>query len=40
VFNCQQKGECVIHEYYSFAKYLEKHGELPEFNDQKRSMKK
>ncbi len=40
VFNWKQKGECVKQEYVSFANYFEKHGELPEFNDQKRSKKK
>lgn len=40
VFNWKQKGECVKHEYVSFANYLEKYGELPEFNDFKRSIKK
>jgi len=36
----KQKGECVKHEYVSFAHYLERYGELPEFNDMKRSPKK
>ena len=36
----RQKGECVKHEYVSFAEYLERFGVLPEFNDQKRSKKK
>lgn len=36
----KQKGECVKHEYESFGNYLEKYGELPEFNDMKRSKKK
>ncbi len=40
VYNWKQKGECVKHEYVSFANYLEKHGVLPEFNDQKKSRKK
>ena len=40
VYNWKQKGECVKHEYVSFANYIEKHEELPEFNDQKRSKKK
>lgn len=34
------KGDCVEHEYKSFAEYLEKYQRLPEFNDQKRSKKK
>jgi hypothetical protein len=33
------KGECVKHEYKSFAEYLDEHGELPEFNDMERSKK-
>lgn len=40
VYNWKQKGECVKHEYVSFANYFEKFEELPEFNDQKRSKKK
>jgi hypothetical protein len=36
----RQKGECVKHEYVSFAEYLDLYGELPEFNDQERSKKK
>ena len=40
VFNWKQKGECVKHEYESFAEYLNNYGELPEFNDQKKSKKK
>jgi hypothetical protein len=34
------KGDCVGHEYKSFAEYLDQHKKLPEFNDQKRSKKK
>ncbi len=34
------KAECVKHEYVSFADYIDKQGQLPEFNDQKRSKKK
>jgi hypothetical protein len=34
------KGECVKHEYTSFADYMAKFGRLPEFNDQERSKKK
>lgn len=40
VYNWKQKGECVKHEYASFAEYLNNYGELPEFNDQKKSKKK
>lgn len=40
VYNWKQKGECVKHEYVSFAEYLNNYGELPEFNDQKKSKKK
>lgn len=36
----KQKGECVKHEYVSFGDYLDKYGELPEFNDMNRSKKK
>ena len=31
------KGDCVGHEYKSFAEYLDKHKKLPEFNDTKKS---
>jgi len=34
------KGDCVGHEYKSFADYIDQHKKLPEFNDQKRSKKK
>jgi hypothetical protein len=34
------KGDCVGHEYKSFAEYLDQHDKLPEFNDQKISKKK
>lgn len=34
------KGDCVKHEYVSFANYMDKHGALREFNDQTRSKKK
>jgi hypothetical protein len=34
------KGDCVGHEYNSFANYMDLFGRLPEFNDQKRSKKK
>ena len=34
------KGDCVGHEYKSFAKYLYIHKKLPEFNDMKKSKKK
>jgi hypothetical protein len=34
------KGDCVGHEYKSFAKYLKTFKRLPEFNDQKKSKKK
>ncbi len=34
------KGECVKHEYVSFAEYLDLFGFLPEFNDQSKSKKK
>lgn len=34
------KGACVCHEYKSFAEYLDIYGNLPEFNDQKKSKKK
>ena len=34
------KGECLKHEYVSFAEYVDLYGVLPEFNDQKRSLKK
>jgi hypothetical protein len=34
------KGDCVGHEYKSFAEYLDIHGRLPEFNDQTKSKKK
>ena len=34
------KGDCVGHEYKSFAEYLDQHKKLPEFNDMKRSKKK
>ncbi|MDB4121341.1 hypothetical protein N9576_00275 [bacterium] len=36
----RQKGECVKHEYVSFADYMEKFGKLPEFNDMEWSKKK
>jgi len=36
----KMKGECAKHEYVSFATYLEKYGQLPEFNDHLRSKKK
>ena len=36
----RQMGECLKHEYVSIAGYLERFGQLPEFNDQKRSLKK
>lgn len=36
----RQKGECVKHEYVSFADYMERFGKLPEFNDMERSKKK
>jgi hypothetical protein len=34
------KGDCVGHEYKSFAEFLDQHHNLPEFNDMKRSKKK
>lgn len=34
------KGECVKHEFVSFAEYFDKFNELPEFNDHKKSKKK
>jgi hypothetical protein len=34
------KGTCVGHEYTSSAEYLDRHNELPEFNDQRKSKKK
>jgi len=34
------KGECVGHEYKSFAAFLDQHHNLPEFNDMNRSKKK
>ncbi len=34
------KGDCVRHEYKSFADYIDKFKCLPEFNDQKKSKKK
>ena len=34
------KGDCVGHEYKSFADYMDIFNCLPEFNDQKRSKKK
>ena len=34
------KGDCVGHEYKSFAEYLDQHNKLPEFNDMKKSKKK
>jgi hypothetical protein len=34
------KGDCVGHEYKSFADYIDKYKKLPEFNDQKKSKKK
>jgi len=34
------KGDCVGHEYKSFAEYLDNHKKLPEFNDMKKSKKK
>ncbi len=36
----RQKGECVKHEYVSFADYINKYNQLPEFNDQQKSPKK
>ncbi|MCK5542828.1 MAG: hypothetical protein KAI40_09050 [Desulfobacterales bacterium] len=39
-FDWRQKGECVKHEYVSFANYIDRYGELPEFNDQDKSRKK
>ena len=34
------KGDCVGHEYKSFAEYLDNHNKLPEFNDMNISKKK
>ena len=34
------KGDCVGHEYKSFAEYMDKFDSLPEFNDQSKSKKK
>jgi hypothetical protein len=34
------KGDCVGHEYKSFAAYLEQYNRLPEFNDHNKSKKK
>ena len=34
------KGDCVGHEYKSFADYFDEYNKLPEFNDQKESKKK
>ena len=36
----RQKGECVKHEYISFAEFYEKHSRLPQFNDRNKSPKK
>ena len=34
------KGDVLKHEFTCFAKYVEKYGQLPEFNDKKKSSKR